>query len=52
VPQEAAQKRGYSAVINIKSNYQGKEFSSATEFQCGAGAIMAGVALKGDLVNF
>jgi len=52
VLQEAAQQRGYDAVVNIRSNYQNKEFSSATEFQCGAGAIMAGVALKGDLVKF
>lgn len=52
VLQEAAQQRGYDAVVNIRSNYQNKEFTSATEFQCGAGAIMAGVALKGDLVKF
>lgn len=52
VLQEAAQQRGYDAVVNIRSNYENNEFSSATEFQCGAGAIMAGVALKGDLVKF
>jgi len=52
VLQEAASKRGYDAVVNIRSNYQNNEFSSATEFQCGAGKIMAGVALKGDLVKF
>lgn len=52
VLQENAQKRGYDAVVNVRSNYQNKEFSSATEFQCGAGAIMAGVALKGDIVKF
>lgn len=52
VLQEAAQKRGYDAVVNIRSNYKHNEFSSATEFQCGAGKIMAGVALKGDLVKF
>lgn len=50
--QEAAQKRGYDAVVNIRSNYKNNEFSSATEYQCGAGNIMAGVALKGDLVKF
>ena len=50
--QEAARKRGYDAVVNIRSNYKNNEFSSATEFQCGAGKIMAGVALKGDLVKF
>jgi uncharacterized protein YbjQ (UPF0145 family) len=52
VLQENAQKRGYDAVVNVRSNYQNKEFSSTSEFQCGAGAIMAGVALKGDLVKF
>lgn len=52
VLQEAASKQGYDAVVNIRSNYQHNEFSSATEFQCGAGRIMAGVALKGDLVKF
>ncbi len=50
--QNAAIKRGYDAVVNIRSNYKHNEFSSATEFQCGAGTIMAGVALKGDLVKF
>ena len=52
VLQENAQKRGFDAVVNVRSNYQNKEFSSATEFQCGSGAIMAGVALKGDIVKF
>lgn len=52
VLQENAKKRGYDAVVNVRSNYEHKEFSSATEFQCGAGNIMAGVALKGDIVKF
>ncbi|CAM3693700.1 excinuclease ABC subunit A [Rheinheimera salexigens] len=50
--QDAAQKRGYDAVVNIRSNYKNNEFTSTTEFQCGAGRIMAGVALKGELVKF
>ncbi|QBL10682.1 excinuclease ABC subunit A [Rheinheimera sp. D18] len=50
--QEAATKRGYDAVVNIRSNYKNNEFSSATEYKCGAGSIMAGVALKGELVKF
>jgi hypothetical protein len=49
--QERALKEGGNAVINIKSNYKSREFSSPTEFQCGAGAIIAGVALKGTVVN-
>ncbi len=52
VLQDAALKRGYDAVVNIRSNYKHNEFSSATKFQCGAGSIMAGVALKGDLAKF
>jgi uncharacterized protein YbjQ (UPF0145 family) len=42
---------GANAVVNIKSYYKRNEFSSATEFECHAGAIMAGVALKGDFVK-
>ncbi|MBM4254646.1 MAG: hypothetical protein FJ147_01980 [Deltaproteobacteria bacterium] len=49
--QERALKEGGDAVIDIKSNYRDKEFVSATEFQCGAGAIMAGVAFKGTVVK-
>jgi hypothetical protein len=40
------------AVVNIESNYKNRQFSNETEFECGAGAIMAGVALKGTLVKF
>lgn len=43
---------GGDAVINIQSNYKSRPFKSDSEFQCGAGAIMAGVALKGDVVTF
>ncbi len=49
--QERAVKDGANAVINIRSNYKSNGFSSATGFQCGAGAIMAGVALLGDFVT-
>lgn len=49
--QKRARKEGGNAVINIKSNYEGKENASATEFTCGAGAFVAGVALKGDVVT-
>ncbi len=49
--QSRALKEGGNAVINIKSNYKSQEFSSPTEFQCGAGAILAGVALKGTVVK-
>jgi len=42
---------GANAVVNIVSNYKNVEFSSDTEFECHAGAIMAGVALKGEFVK-
>ena len=49
--QRRARDLGANAVINIKSNYKNREFSSPSKFQCGAGAIIAGVALKGDVVK-
>lgn len=45
--QEAARERGANAVIDIESNYKSQVFSSATQYECGAGGLMAGVALKG-----
>jgi uncharacterized protein YbjQ (UPF0145 family) len=42
---------GGNAVINIKSNYKNNLTSSESTFQCGAGAIMAGVALVGTVVK-
>ena len=45
--QEAAKERGANAVIDIESNYKNQPFSSATQYECGAGGLMAGVALKG-----
>lgn len=49
--QNAARKRGATALVNIRSNYKNNEFKSATEFQCGAGSIIAGVALKAQAVR-
>ena len=45
--QEAAKARGANAVIDIESNYKKQVFTSATQYECGAGGVMAGVALKG-----
>mgnify|MGYP003546768403 CR=1 FL=1 len=42
---------GGNAAINIRSYYKKNEISSATEFECGNGAIMAGVTLVGDVVT-
>lgn len=49
--QKHAHEVGANAVVNIVSNYKNVEFSSETEFECHAGAVMAGVALKGDFVK-
>jgi uncharacterized protein YbjQ (UPF0145 family) len=51
VLEKRAQQLGANAVINIVSYYNKKVMSSATEFECHAGAIIAGVALKGDFVK-
>ncbi len=48
--QARAEQLGANAVINIRSNYKNREFSSATQFECGAGNVIAGVALKGEFV--
>lgn len=46
-----AKKTGGTAVVDIVSNYKNKPYSSATKFECGAGAVIAGVALKGKVVR-
>jgi len=48
---ERALQLGGNAVINIKSNYKGNLTSSDETFKCGAGAIIAGVALQGEVVT-
>ena len=45
--QDQARSQGANAVVDITSNYKKQEFSSSTQYECAAGAIMAGVALKG-----
>lgn len=42
---------GGDAVVDIQGFYKKQPFSSETEFQCGAGATMAGVTLKGTVVK-
>jgi hypothetical protein len=49
--QDRALREGGNAVINIESNYKHQVVSSTTEFECHVGAIMAGAALKGDVVT-
>lgn len=45
--QESARARGANAVIDMVSYYKKNEFRSATHYECYAGNIMSGVALKG-----
>jgi hypothetical protein len=49
--QERARSEGGDAIINIRSNYKSIETSSETEYMCGAGALIAGVAFKGEVVK-
>ena len=49
--QERAIAEGGNAVVNIRSYYRKNTFSSDTEYECRAGAVIAGVALKGDVVR-
>lgn len=49
--QERALKEGANAIVNIRSNLNDVEYSSEKEFQCAAGAVVAGVSLKGRIVK-
>ncbi|EIU7865318.1 excinuclease, partial [Vibrio vulnificus] len=51
VLKERAIKEGGNAVVDIKSNYKNNLTSSVDTFQCGAGAMVAGVALTGKVVK-
>ena len=46
-----AKQLGANAVVNIVSYYQKNVMSSPTEFECHAGTIVAGVALRGEFVK-
>jgi hypothetical protein len=46
-----AQRVGGNAIVNIRSNYKSNEFSSETEYRCGAGNVTGGVAFVGDVVK-
>ena len=49
--QQRAVSEGGNAVVNIHSYYKKNDFSSATEFECGAGAVMVGVTMVGEVVK-
>lgn len=46
-----AQRLGGNAIVNIRSNYKSVEFSSETEYECGAGNVTGGTAFIGDVVK-
>lgn len=49
--QTRAAKEGGNAVVNIRSYYKANEISSKTEFECGSGALISGVAFIGEVVK-
>ena len=49
--QERARKEGGDAVIGIESVYKNIVTSSETEYMCGAGNVVAGVAFRGEVVK-
>ena len=49
--QQRAVREGGDAVVNIHSVYRDKTYSSATEYECGAGNVTGGVALRGTVAK-
>lgn len=49
--QDAARRANANAVTNIASYYKKNERKDASTYECHAGAVIAGVALKGDLAR-
>jgi len=49
--QDRAYAEGGNAVVNIRSFYDQNAVSSENQFECHAGAMIAGVALKGEVVT-
>jgi len=48
---DRALREGGNAVINIKSYYKKQAFESNAEYECAAGNILGGVALRGTVVK-
>jgi hypothetical protein len=49
--QDKAKSLGANAVVDLVSYYKKDTFSSATEYECHAGAVVVGVTLKGTYAN-
>ena len=48
---DRARREGANAVVNIESYYKKEVFNSATEYECAAGNILGGVALRGTVAK-
>jgi len=49
--QAQARRAGADAVVGIESNYKHERFDSATEYTCGIGSVIAGVAFRGTIAK-
>jgi molecular chaperone DnaK (HSP70) len=49
--QERAKKEGGNAVVNIRSVYKNENVEHDTEYLCGAGTFLSGVALRGTVAT-
>lgn len=49
--QQRAVREGGTRVVNLRGYYKKHKYDSKTKFQCGAGSIMAGVTLIGDIAK-
>lgn len=49
--QDRVRAEGGNAVVNLESYYKKNTYRSDTQYECHAGAIIAGVALRGDVVT-
>ena len=49
--QERAVREGGNAVVNIHSFYRKSEFSSSSDFECGAGTFVVGITMVGEVVK-
>ena len=49
--QERVVREGENAVVNIRSFYRKNEFSSASDFECGAGTFVVGITTVGEVVR-
>jgi len=49
--EKAAKAAGANAVVDIVSSYKHVEYKDSSKYECHAGAVMAGVAIKGSLAK-